>query len=74
MDNVTVTQDESAPAPAQTQEVLLTDIEITNENLALNVLVSFLGVAQKRGSFSIAESAKIYECIKMFVSKADPSA
>jgi hypothetical protein len=73
MDNVTVTQDSPEVAPQQ-QEVLLTDVEITNENLALNVLVSFLGVAQKRGTFSIAESAKIYECIKMFVSKAEPSA
>jgi len=73
MDNVTVTQDSPEVAPQQ-QEVLLTDVEITNENMALNVLVSFLGVAQKRGSFSIAESAKIYECIKMFVSKAESSA
>jgi hypothetical protein len=73
MDNVTITQDSPEVAPQQ-QEVLLTDVEITNENLALNVLVSFLGVAQKRGTFSIAESAKIYECIKMFVSKAEPSA
>jgi hypothetical protein len=72
MDNVTVTQD--SPEVAPQQEVLLTDVEITNENMALNVIVSFLGVAQKRGSFSIAESAKIYECIKMFVSKAEPSA
>ena len=70
MDNITATQEDSAP---QQQEVLLTDVVITNENMALNVIVSFLGVAQKRGAFSIAESAKIYECIKMFVSKSTDS-
>jgi hypothetical protein len=70
MDNITMTED----LPAPTQEVRLTDIEVTDENMALNVLVSFLGVAQKRGTFSIAESAKIFECIQKFVSKAAPSA
>jgi len=60
--------------PAPTQEVRLTDIEVTDENMALNILVSFLGVAQKRGTFSIAESAKIFECVQKFVSKAAPTA
>jgi hypothetical protein len=45
----------------------LIDVSITDENIALNVLVSFLNVAQKRGTFSIAESAKIYECIQKFI-------
>jgi len=40
--------------------------EITNEVSALNILVSFLNVAQRRGVFSIDESAKIWECIKQF--------
>ncbi len=44
----------------------LVDIPITDDNTALNVMVSFLSLAQKRGAFSIDESAKIYECIKMF--------
>jgi hypothetical protein len=57
------------PTPEQ-PEVRLTDVPVTDENMALNILVSFLGVAQKRGTFSIAESAKIFECIQMFVSKA----
>jgi len=60
--------------PAPTQEIRLTDIEVTDENMALNILVSFLGVAQKRGTFSIAESAKIFECVQKFVSKAAPTA
>jgi hypothetical protein len=63
MENITMTETEEAP----TQEVRLVDIPVTDENMALNVIVSFLGVAQKRGAFSIAESAKIYECIQRFV-------
>jgi hypothetical protein len=47
-------------------EVRLVDIPIIDENSALNVMVSFLGLAQKRGAFGIDESAKIWECIKIF--------
>ena len=47
----------------------LTSIEITSEVVALNVMVSFLNVAQKRGAFTIDESAKIWECIQKFVIK-----
>ena len=39
---------------------------IKNENDALNVIVSFLNIAQRRGCFSMDESAKIFECIKCF--------
>ena len=55
------------------QEIRLADIPVNDENMALNIIVSFLGVAQKRGAFSIAESAKIYECIQKFV-KLDTNA
>ena len=72
MDNITMTEDSSTKVPPQ-KEVRLTDIEITDENMALNVIVSFLGVAQQRGTFSIAESAKIYECIQKFLSKPTDS-
>jgi hypothetical protein len=47
-------------------ELKLTDISIVDENTALNVMVNFLTVAHKRGAFGIDESAKIWECIKMF--------
>jgi len=50
----------------QTQKVLLTSVEVTDENVALNLIVSFLGLAQKRGAFTIDESAKIWECVKKF--------
>jgi hypothetical protein len=65
---------EEAPAPAPaTQQVKLTDVPITNENVSLNVMISFLSVAQKRGVFTFDESAKIWECIQVFV-KANASA
>ena len=51
---------------AEKKETKLTDVEIVNENVALNVIVSFLNLAQRRGVFSIDESAKIWECVKKF--------
>ena len=48
------------------KEIRLTDVEIKDENTALNVLVSFVNVAHKKGVYSLDESAKIWECIKMF--------
>jgi hypothetical protein len=53
------------PTPAEAQAKLLA-IPVTNENVALNVMVSFLNLAQRRGVFSIDESSKIWECIKLF--------
>jgi hypothetical protein len=48
------------------QEVKLVDIPLTDENTALNLLIAFLAHAQKKGIYSFDESAKIWECIKMF--------
>ena len=48
------------------KEIKLVDVQINDENTALNVMVSFLSLAQKRGAFTFDESAKIWECIKMF--------
>lgn len=47
-------------------ELRLVDIEIVDENTALNVMVSFLSIANRRGVFTLDESAKIWECIKKF--------
>jgi hypothetical protein len=52
------------------QPVDLLSIDIKDENTALNVLVGYLGLAQRRGAFAINESSKIYEAIKMF--KGEP--
>ena len=68
------TPDSTLVTPSSnTNEVRLIDVPITDENIALNVIVSFLNVAQKRGTFSIAESAKIFECIQQFVQNSKPS-
>jgi hypothetical protein len=47
----------------------LVEIPIKDENTALNVMVSFLHLAQKRGAFNFEESTKAWECIKMFMKK-----
>lgn len=49
-----------------TTNIKLTDIEVKDENVALNLLVSFISLAQKRGVYSLDEAAKIWECIKKF--------
>jgi hypothetical protein len=46
--------------------VNLLTVDIKNENTALNVLVGFLGLAQKRGTFALNEAAKIHECVMVF--------
>ena len=52
--------------PLEKPEAKLVDVEVTNENMALNLLVSFVHLAQRRGAFNIDESAKIWECVKKF--------
>lgn len=49
--------------PAKTR---LVDIPVSNQNEALQLIVTFLNLAQKRGMFTLDESAKIWECIKYF--------
>jgi hypothetical protein len=62
----------TAPLPAPTTasdkkpEARLADADVRNEIAALNLMVQFLGLAQKRGAFTIDEAAKIWECVKMF--------
>jgi len=48
------------------KEIRLVDIPIKDENTALNMMVSFLSLAHKRGVFNFEESAKIWECIRVF--------
>lgn len=59
--NVGAASDES-----QEKKIDILTIDIKDENTALNVLVGFLGIAQRRGVFALNESSKIYEAIKMF--------
>ena len=63
-------QDNNASANANSSvQTKLVDVPILDQNGALNTMVSFLNLAQKRGTFSIDESAKIWECIKFFSGK-----
>ena len=57
---------ESENLEQDTVQIKLVDVQITDENVALNVIISFLSLAQKRGAFSFDESAKIWECIQQF--------
>jgi len=63
--------EEFSPIPTDAKSAIvnndLLNVPVSNENVALNVMVSFLNVAQKRGAFSFDESAKIWECIKKFI-------
>tara|TARA_R110002072_G_scaffold297761_1_gene470833 strand:+ start:100 stop:315 length:216 start_codon:yes stop_codon:yes gene_type:complete len=56
---------------SNSQQIDLLSIDIKDENTALNILVGYLGLAQRRGAFAINESSKIYDAIKMF--KGAPS-
>ncbi len=50
----------------QQQPKRLVDVPVTTPQEALQIMVNFLNVAQKRGAFTIDESAKIWECMKVF--------
>ena len=56
----------SQSTPVSQKEVKLIDVPVSDENTALNLMVSFLSLAHKRGAFGFDESAKIWECIKIF--------
>ena len=70
MDSVSGSSSNSSSNSTGDKETKLVDVDVTDENVALNVLVSFLNLAQKRGAFSIDEAAKIWECVKKFQKKA----
>jgi len=59
----TKTDDTANSSAPQTK---LVDLVVKDEVMALNLIVSFLNLAQRRGAFSLDESAKLWECVKMF--------
>ena len=63
-------QTENIPVDTKSEpdkpQIRLADVEIDNEITALNIMVQFLGLAQKRGAYTIDEAAKIWECVKKF--------
>ena len=55
------------PSPQSEQkQTKLVDVAVTSPSEALQLIATFLNLAQKRGAFSLDESAKIWECIKFF--------
>ena len=64
-ENIVLSETAPSSVPVQ-KEIKLVDAPVTDENVALNLMVSFLSLAQKRGSFGLDESAKIWECVRKF--------
>jgi hypothetical protein len=50
----------------QKQQQKIVDVPVKNQQDALQLIAMFLNLAQKRGAFTIDESAKIWECLKYF--------
>lgn len=48
------------------KQTRLVDIAVNSHNEALQLIVTFLHLAQKRGAFTLDESAKIWDCVKYF--------
>ena len=72
LENTFTTANSTTDAPTsspQSQDIntKLSDLEIKDENVALNVLISFVGIAQKRGVYNLEEAAKLWECVQMFM-------
>jgi len=49
------------------QQIRFVDGEVSSDNVALNLMVAFLNMAQRRGAYSMDESAKIWECVRRFI-------
>ena len=62
MDN----QDSVPVSVPEKKQLRLVDVPINTHNDALQLLVTFINLAQKRGAFTLDESAKLWECIKLF--------
>lgn len=62
----TATATSNANANQNAMKTRLVDVPLNSQQDALQLIVTFLNLAQKRGSFTLDESAKLWECIKMF--------
>ena len=69
----TTTEEKPVQQKQQPQQVSLLSVQVNTENDALNVLVAFLQVAQKRGAFSLEEAGKIMESVNKFQRTAPTS-
>lgn len=58
---------------AQPNQPKIKDLKVNSENDALNLMVGFLQLAQRRGVFTLEEASKIQECVEMFQRNAPPA-
>jgi len=66
--DITETEEPKAvEPPAEGDKVDILTIEVKDQGIALRLIVNFLELANRRGVFSIPESAKIHECVQMFI-------
>ena len=63
---------QSSNPPSQQPQVKLTELKVNSENDALNYMVGFLELAQRRGVFTLEEAAKINECVAKFRRSTPP--
>jgi hypothetical protein len=71
MENISMNVQDNATPGAATAAAIpappkLTQIPVDNQNVALNLLINFVNLAQRRGAYTLDEAAKIWECVKMF--------
>jgi len=66
MDTTNVNTDATAASATAPAPPKLTQIPVDNQNVALNLLINFVNLAQRRGAYTLDEAAKIWECVKMF--------
>ena len=60
-----MSNEENTPT-TEAPKTLLVDLPVDSPQTALNVIISFTSIAQKRGAFTLQESAKLWDCIKFF--------
>ena len=67
-------QSSNPPSQQQPQQpqVKLSELKVNSENDALNYMVGFLELAQRRGVFTLEEAAKINECVAKFRRSGPP--
>ena len=73
VEETTTPEEKPVQQKQQQQQVSLLSVQVNTENDALNVLVAFLQVAQKRGAFSLEEAGKIMESVNKFQRTAPTS-
>ena len=60
-------QSQPQPQPQELQqEIPINKIPVTDQNIALQLLVAFVQLGHRRGAYNIEETAKIHECVEMF--------